>query len=265
MSNFLKSIRLIRIISCDVFRAAFKERMMYGFLVLSLLFVLLANMPFLLNDPRLFDGLSPKAASIQIGFMGINIFLMLICVFLSLNVLQDILCDHNLTILLSKPVRRWHILEGIFLGLFKIIFLNWLIMVAILWSLIYFYTRQFHINILIGMSISLILSMIYISLAIFFYSLVPNFISGVLTFFIIIAGFGVSLSGEYFKSLPGFLFFWIKLGTELIPKINSLFGISMDILEIFKLKINYLLIFLHTFIFLIVINILSCLKFSRSR
>lgn len=265
MSNLMESLRLIRIISQDVFRAASKERLMYGFLILSLLFVLLSNMPFLINDPRLFEGMPPKIASIQIGFMGISIFLMLTSVFIGLNVLQDILCEHNLALLLSKPLKRWHILEGLFFGLFKIVFLNWLIMVSSFWLIIYFHTHQFHPNILTGMGVSLILVMIYISLIIFFYTLIPNAISGIFTFFIIIAGFGVSLSKEFFSPLSNYWFMLAKFGIEIVPKINLLMGVSMDILGIFNLRINYFPIFLHTIIFLIVIHTLSCIKFSRPK
>jgi len=263
MSNLLESLRLIRVISKDVFRAASKERLMYGFLILSVLFVLLSNMPFFINDPSLFEGMPPKIASIQIGFMGINMFLMLISVFIGLNVLQDVFSEHNLSVLLSKPVRRWHIIEGIFFGLFKVLFLNWLIMVLSLWSIIYFHTQEINLNIVTGMGVSLILVMIYISLVIFFYTLIPNAISGILTFFIIIAGFGVSLSKEYFESISKLLFFFAKLGVELVPKINLLFGVSMNVLGIFRLKIDYTPIFIHTIIFLIVIHVLSCFKFSR--
>lgn len=265
MNNFLTSLKLIKIISRDVFRAASKERLMYGFLFLSLLFVLLANTPFLINNPQLFQGMPADIASKQIGFTGINLFLMLICVFISLNILQEVLSDTNLTILLSKPVKRWHILEGISFGLFKVAFLNWLIMVSSLWLIIYLHTQEFNINILSGMGISLILIFIYISLQILFYTLIPNAISAILTFFIIIAGFGVSLSKEYLMSLSKSLFFLSKIGVELIPKINLLFGISMNILGIFNLKINCFPIFLHTIIFFITLHIISCLKFSRPK
>ena len=265
MSNLLESLRLIKIISRDVFRAASKERLMYGFLILSLLFVLLSNAPFFINDPELFEGMPSRIASVQIGFMGINMFLMLISVFIGLNVLQDILSDDNLTILLSKPIRRWHVLEGVFFGLFKVLFLNWIIMVSSLWLIIYFHTQEFSVNIWLGMSISLILVLIYISLTIFFYTLIPNAISGILTFFIIIAGFGVSLSKEFFSSISKSLFFLAKFGVELIPKINLLFGVSMNILGIFDLRINYLPIFLHTSLLLVALHILSCLRFSRPK
>ncbi|MDD5355339.1 MAG: hypothetical protein PHY56_02225 [Candidatus Omnitrophica bacterium] len=196
MPNLFESLRLARIISKDVFRQASRERLMYGFLILSLLFVLLANVPFFIDDPNLFEGMPAKIASIQIGFMGINVFLMLTSVFIGLNVLQDVFSEHNLSILLSKPIKRWQVLEGVLFGLFKVLFLNWLIMVSSLWMIIYFHTQQFSPDIWLGMGISLILVMIYLSTLIFFYTIIPNAISGILTIFIIIAGFGVSLSRE---------------------------------------------------------------------
>jgi hypothetical protein len=61
------------------------------------------------------------------------------------------------------------------------------------------------------------------------------------------------------------LFFFTKIGLEMVPKINLLFGVSMNTLGIFNLKINYLPIFVHTFIFIVVLHIISCLKFSRPR
>jgi len=265
MSNLLESLRLIRVISKDVFRQASRERLMYGFLVLSLLFVLLANVPFFINDPRLFEGLPAKIASIQIGFMGINIFLMLTSVFIGLSVLQDVFSEENLAMLFSKPVKRWQVLEGVFFGLFKVLFLNWLIMVSSLWMIIYFHIQQFSPDIWLGMGISLFLVMIYLSTLIFFYTIIPNAISGILTIFIIIAGFGVSLSREYFLHFPPYFFLLAKIGTELVPKINLLFGVSMNMLGIFELEINYFPILMHTILFIAAVHVLSCLKFSRPR
>jgi ABC-type transport system involved in multi-copper enzyme maturation permease subunit len=265
MADFFESLRLVRIISKDVFRQASRERLMYGFLILSLLFVLLSNVPFLINDPKLFEGMPAKIASVQIGFMGINIFLMLTSVFIGLSVLQNFLSEYNLAILLSKPIKRWQILEGAFFGLFKVLFLNWLIMVSSLWMIIYFHTQQFSPEMWLGMGVSLILVMIYVSLLIFFYTLIPNAISGILTIFIIIAGFGVSLSRAYFLKFPNYLFFIARLGTELIPKINLLFGVSMNMLGIFDIRIKYPPIFIHTAIFIVAVHLLSCLRFSRPR
>lgn len=261
--NTRHSFAIIVAISRDVFRAASKEKLMYGFLLLSLLFVLLANMPFVINNPDLFEGMSAKVASVQIGFIGINIFLLLTSVFIGVTVLQDFFAESNIVLLLSKPIKRWHVLEGICFGMFKIIFLNWLIMVSSLMIIVNFHTLEINAFIWSGMSVSLVLALVYISLLIFFYSFVPNAISGILTIFIIIAGFGVSLTQAQLASLPQPILFFVKTGLEAIPKINLLFGISMNALGIFDIPIKTLPIFLHTIIFLAVLHSISYFRFSR--
>jgi len=52
-----KNLRLVIVISRDVCRAALKERMMYGFLLLALPFILMANVPFMINDPEVFEAM----------------------------------------------------------------------------------------------------------------------------------------------------------------------------------------------------------------
>lgn len=263
MTNFIRSLAIVRIISRDVFRAASKERLMYGFLILSILFVLLTNVPFI--KPDLFEAMSPKIASLQIGFSGINIFLMLTSIFLGLNVLQDMCADNNLALLVSKPIQRWHILEGICFGLFKIIFLNWLIMVSSLWIIVYSHTHELNGLIWLGMSVSLVLGLIYISTVIFFYTLIPNAISGILSIFVIIASFGVAATKEQLVSFPKTIAFFANIGVEIVPKVNHLFGISMNTLGIFDLQINVAPIFCHTILFLVVIHLISHRRFSRPK
>lgn len=263
MHSVVHSLAVIRVISRDVFRLASKERLMYGFLILSVLFVLLTNIPFM--NPDLFEDMPPKIASLQIGFSGINIFLMLMCVFIGLNVLQDMCSDTNLALLLSKPVQRWHIIEGICFGLFKIIFLNWLIMVSSLWMIVYFHTHELNGAIWLGMSVSLVLSLMYISMLIFFYIFVPNAISGILTIFIIIASFGAVKTKEQLVFFPKMIAFFATIGVEVIPKVNSLFGVSMNTLGIFDLRINAAPIFFHSVVFLMVLHIVSHCRFSRPK
>ena len=261
MDNLRHSFAMVRIISRDVFRAASKERLMYGFLILSVLFILLANMPFM--RPELFEEDSALTASLQIGFMGINIFLLLTSVFIGVNVLQDVCDVNNLSLLLSKPIKRWHILEGTYFGLFKIVFFNWLIMVSSLFMIVNFHTLEVNTFIWLGMSISLLLILIYVALVVFFYTLIPNAMSGIMTIFIIIAGFGVSITQDHLTAFAPCIKFFAAIGVEMVPKINLLFGISMNILGIFDLPIDAFPVVCHSFVFLVVVHGISYFKFRR--
>lgn len=266
MHKLLRSIKLVRIISDDVYRAAAGERLLYGFLVVSLLFMLLAAVPFRMNPEQVRRvAASPTVFALEIGFSGMNIFLMLMSVFIALNVLQHGFKDVHLMALVSKPVQRWHIIEGTFLGLFKIVFVNWVIMVASLMLILYLNAHRLYASVFIGTSVSLVLVLIYLSLALFFFALLPNAMSGVLAFFVIIAGFGASLGRDYFLGLPAPIKFFSDIGLAIIPKINHLFGISMDLLGIFDLSIDSLPIFAHTLVLIVVIHAFGCYKLSRPR
>ncbi|HQP91737.1 MAG TPA: hypothetical protein PLU24_03590, partial [Candidatus Omnitrophota bacterium] len=192
----IKNLRFIALISRDVAWAALRERMMYGFLLLAFLFILMANVPFSINDPKVFQGQAPAVSAVQIGFVSINIFTILITVFVSISTLQNYLSRQRLVLLLSKPVKRWHIIEGVILGLFEMVFLNWFLMTSGIWLVILSQTRTLGLYVWSGMSITALMSLLYVSLVVFFYMLIPNAVAGVLTVFMLIAGFGVPFARE---------------------------------------------------------------------
>jgi len=280
MNSFLKfllylkeSVRLINIISKGVYRAASREKLMYGFLILSIFFVYLAGIAFILPSAfqqlKEFGNFTPLENSLSIGITWINIFLMLISIFVTLTVLQEFLSKENLGMLLSKPIQRWHIIEGIFWGIFKILLLNCFIMSASLWLVIYYLGGRIVNYIWLATAVTLFLSMVYTSLVIFFFVLIPNAISGILAFFVIIAGFGASLIEEgkdIFINFPVWFSRLVNLGIQILPKINFLLKISMKSLKLFAIEyINIPAVIHHTVLFLACIHILFCLKFSLSK
>jgi ABC-type transport system involved in multi-copper enzyme maturation permease subunit len=159
-----KELKIVLLVSRDVCRAAIKERMMYGFLLLAFLFILMANVPFVFDDPKIFGGQSPAVSALQIGFMTINVFTILIAIFVSVNTLQIFLSKESLVLLLSKPVRRWQIFQGIVLGLFEMVFLNWFLMTMGLWCVIVSQTRMLALPIWSGMSVTVLMALLYVSL-----------------------------------------------------------------------------------------------------
>ncbi len=263
--NFLKDIHCAVLISRDVSRAALRERMMYGFLLLAFLFILMANVPFAINDPKAFQGMSANVAAIQIGFVSINIFTLLITVFVSLTTLQSYLNKNRLVLLLSKPLKRWQIAEGVVFGLFKMVFLNWFLMTSGIWLVILSQTRELGLYIWAGMSVTALMSLLYVSLVVFFYMMIPNAVAGVLSIFVLIAGFGVPFAREIFSDNTHSVFvsFLLKAGLEILPKINELWGISMIELGLFKLEIPVFGVIIQTFVLIFILNFITCIKFRR--
>ncbi|HAJ56413.1 MAG TPA: hypothetical protein DCL35_01440 [Candidatus Omnitrophica bacterium] len=267
MSNLFKKFRGIVLISRDVCRSALRERMMYGFLLLAFLFILMANVPFAVNDPKAFDGQPPAVSAVQIGFVSINIFMVLITVFVSLSTLQNFLDRQRLVLLLSKPLSRWQIIEGVMLGLFETVFLNWCLMTAGVWLVILSQTRELAFYVWSGMSVTALMSLLYVSLVVFFYIIIPNSAAGVLTIFLLIAGLGVPFAQELFDSTryPHLVSSLLRTGLNVLPKVNDLWGISMTELGLFGLKIQAGFVILHTIALIAVLNAVVCFKFRRFR
>jgi ABC-type transport system involved in multi-copper enzyme maturation permease subunit len=261
----LNDLKLVILISRDVCRSSLKERMMYGFLLLALLFILMANVPFSINDPKLFEGQSAKISAIQIGFVSVNIFTILIAIFVSINTLQTFFSKERLVLLLSKPVRRWQILEGVILGLFEMVFLNWFLMTAGIWLVIVSQARVLGVSIWIGMSPTILMALLYVTLVVFFYCLIPNAMAGILAVLVIIAGFGVPLAEEAFarSASPVLVRTVFQWSLKVLPQINALWGISMQQLGLFHLKIRGFSIVGQTFILIAALNLLACVKFRR--
>ncbi|MFH0941026.1 MAG: hypothetical protein V1840_04140 [Candidatus Omnitrophota bacterium] len=261
----IKELRLVIVISRDVCRAALKERMMYGFLLLALLFILMANVPFVVKDPKVFGPERPEISALQIGFVSINVFTVLIAIFVSLNTLQIFFSWERLGLLLSKPVRRVLILEGVILGLFEMVFLNWFLMTAGVWLVIFSQTREWGFYIWTGMSVTALMALLYVTLVVFFYCIIPNTMAGIMAVLLIIAGFGVPMARQAFSSMvaPGFVSLSLAFGLNCIPPINSLWGISMQQLKFFNLDIAAFPIISQTLAVIFVLNIVSALRFRR--
>lgn len=253
------------VIARDVYRSAVRERMMYGFLLLALLFILMANVPFMVGDPRVFENQAPETAALEIGFVAINIFTLLIAVFVSLGTLQSFLSRERLIFLLTKPVRRWQIMEGLLLGLIEMVFLNWCLMTAGLWLVVVSQTKSFGFYVWSGLGVTALLGVLYVILIVFFYTLIPNAIAGVLTILIFIAGFGASMAQQIIaqKISQPFLKTAVLFGLGLLPKINALFGLSMRELGLFDINIRPTPLLGHTFLVIGGINVLACLRFRR--
>jgi ABC-type transport system involved in multi-copper enzyme maturation permease subunit len=265
VKTFFREVRLVFWLARDVCRAAIKERMMYGFLLIALLFILMANVPFFVDDPKTFGHQAPEVSALQIGFVGINIFTLLIAVFVSMNTLQSFFRKEGLVLLLSKPVRRWQIVQGATWGLFEMVFLNWFLLTMGLWLVMISQTHAFSLNVWPGMAPTLLLGLVTVSLVVFFFMVTPNALAGVLAILFVIAGFGSTLAQETFarSASPGAIKFFLILGVNILPQVNGLFGISMDALGLFNLKISPGPILRQTFLLAVVLQALAAWKFKR--
>lgn len=255
-------LKNIWIISKDILRSGMRLRLMYGLLLIAFIFLLMSNIPFLLKDTEVFKDQSPLKNALQIGFVFIHFFSILIAIAVSISILKDYLIPERLILLFSKPITHKEFFLGMLLGMNIMVFLNWIFLVFSLWISIFFHTAKLNLFIFSGFFPAFLIEIICVGLVIFFYRILPNFLSGLLCFLIILAGFGGSLE-DITEIMPGYLGEVFSWTAKLLPKINSLWGISMKLLDIFPVRVNITSIVLHTLLFISGIFLIDIFLYRR--
>jgi len=257
------SLRKIFVIAQDTFLMILNQRLLYGILIIAIMFILMTNLPFRSEEFRVFKDQPAEFSAVHIAFLFINLFLLIISVFLSLNILQSGLSPDKTVLLLTKPVRRWELWLGIIFGLFWILSLVWLVMVIETWIILFIYTHKINIVMFPAMAVILLLSFLYASIVSFFYTFLPNTLSGIMAALIIFSGLGSpevlrmteGLFSSYFRSV-------MKLTVFFLPQIVHLLGISMNLLGVLSEKVNALPIIMHTIGLILILNLIAVFRFS---
>ncbi len=260
----LDRIKIIYLMAKNVFKASLQDRVMYGLLFLSLLFGSMAHLPFVLKELEGFKGETPLIMAVEIGFIFIVVFMILIVVFVSLGILRDQLESGKMLLILSKPIRRWEMLFGITLGLMEMLFLNWLVITGGLWATIFIHTKQLNLNIFLGMGFILLLGILFLSLIIMIYTFIPTGLSGILAFLVFMGSFGVV---NLNRLVQGINYPWlinpVKIIIKCLPPIAPLLAVSMNTLGMVSLDIRVFSPTLHTLILIVVFNIIGFIKFNQ--
>jgi len=130
-------VRTIRVIAANTLREALRDKILYLFLGFSIL---------LLASSKVFGiltvGDQDKIIK-DMGLAGIQFFLMLIAVMMSVLLVSREIDSRTVYYILAKPVRRWQFLLGKYAGLLATVFLNLILMTLILLLFVWLYGGGF--------------------------------------------------------------------------------------------------------------------------
>ena len=126
-------MRALRVIAANTLREALRDRILYLFLGFAIV---------LLASSKLFGILTVGDETKIIkdmGLAGIQFFLMLIAVMMSVLLISREIDSRTIYYILAKPVRRWQFLLGKYLGLIATVGLNLVLMTVILILFVWLY------------------------------------------------------------------------------------------------------------------------------
>lgn len=130
-------MRTIRAIAANTFKEALHDRILYLFLGFAIL---------LLASSKIFGILTVGDESKIIkdmGLAGIQLFLMLIAVMMSVLLVSREIDSRTVYYILAKPVRRWQFLVGKYLGLVAVVAVNLVLMTVVLLVFVWLYGGGF--------------------------------------------------------------------------------------------------------------------------
>jgi len=105
-------------ISCNTFREAVRDRVLYNLIVFALLLV--ASAP-------LFEAISiniERLVLVNLGLSAISFFGVIIAIFIGIGLVSKEIEKKTLYTILSRPVRRWEFIVGKYLGLVSTLAVN---------------------------------------------------------------------------------------------------------------------------------------------
>jgi ABC-type transport system involved in multi-copper enzyme maturation permease subunit len=130
-------MRAIRIIAANTFREALRDKILYLFLGFAIL---------LLASSKIFGiltvGDQDKIIK-DLGLAGIQFFLMLIAVMMSVILVSREIDSKTVYYILAKPVRRWQFLLGKYVGLMSTVLVNLVLMTVVLLFFVWLYGGGF--------------------------------------------------------------------------------------------------------------------------
>lgn len=130
-------MRAIRVIAANTFREALRDKILYLFLGFAIL---------LLASSKLFGiltvGEQDKIIK-DMGLAGIQFFLMLIAVMMSVLLISREIDSRTVYYILAKPVKRWQFLLGKYFGVLTTVVVNLILMTAMLVLFVWLYGGGF--------------------------------------------------------------------------------------------------------------------------
>lgn len=175
-------MRAIRIIAANTFREALRDRILYLFLGFSIV---------LLASTKLFGiltvGEQDKIIK-DMGLAGIQFFLMLIAVMMSVLLISREIDSKTVYYILAKPVRRWQFLLGKYFGLVAIVLVNLFLMTVVLVLFVWLYGGGFDPRLFVATTMIGVEMVVLVAFATLFSVLTKPILGSVFTLAVFVVG-----------------------------------------------------------------------------
>lgn len=251
-------MRVIRVIAANTLREALRDRILYLFLGFSVL---------LLASSKVFGiltvGEQDKIIK-DMGLAGIQFFLMLIAVMMSVLLVSREIDSRTVYYILAKPVRRWQFLLGKYAGLLATVLLNLVLMTVILVFFVWLYGGGLDLRLVLATGMIGVEMAVLVAFAILFSVVTRPILGSVFTLAVFVVGHVSQDLWLLTRHLPGSVGRTIvSVLYYVVPNLER-FNFKTEVvhqLPIPVAAVGWALI--YGFLFAGLVLVLACLRFER--
>ncbi len=172
----------IAAIAFNMFREAVRDKVLFNLLFFALLMIFSAGLGGMLT-------VGERARVItDIGLAAMNIFGVLIAIFLGISLVGKEIDRRTIYNILSKPVRRWAFLLGKYLGLALTLLINLLVMAAVFVLLFKLMDEPIHPTVVVPIAMIYLELLVVIAVSLFFSTFTTMTLSAIFTLAIYLVG-----------------------------------------------------------------------------
>ncbi len=159
----------------------------------------------------------------DLGLYGIDIFGVLIAIFLGVNLLYKELSLKTIYTILPKPLHRFEFVAGKWLGMLVTLAIQFAVMGAVLYFALFLQDADFELQTAKALFLLYLNVMVVTSIALVFSSFSSPFLSGILTLGVFVVGRSISDLQMIGNRAGGMTKSLVQASTHVIPNLNLFF------------------------------------------
>jgi len=200
----------------------------------------------------------------DIGLSAMSIFGLLIAIFIGIQLVIQELKEKTIYLIASKPIKRWEIVIGKYLGLSITLFINIILMSVALWCIGYIMEGSFDFSLIPAIVLIYVEILLIIAFSLLFSSFTSPTLSAIYTFVIFILGHLSPFLRDYVKLYPDKGFHWlIKTIYYIIPNFENL-NLKLAVVEHLSIPPHFLSYgLLYGLLYISLILLITCLIFNK--
>jgi Cu-processing system permease protein len=207
-------MRNILVIAKNTFRETIRDRILYGILGFSLIYVAIT---YLLAKISLGDPVVLKS----FGLAGIYFFGSIITIFLGASIIHKEIERRTLYFIFSKPVSRLQLILGKFFGLFAAVTMTILIMAFVYFEVIFYGGGGFDTPALLAIFFQILETGLLVALLVFFSTITTPLTSTIITVMMLFGGHSMSSVLRTAKEIGGPLYRFVQVVYYALPNLEK--------------------------------------------